>query len=147
MPQEIGSPTVTRPSTITFQKPPRDHFERGQRLHHVTLVFSTSRLSRTGPSEGKCWDEGEHATLHSSISSSPCAGEGWIHRTCQDRPRALTGRWPVRPPSLTRDKTKARRSLWVLPLPDHHVRPMCDSTQVLDGLNVFDRDKRPLDYL
>jgi hypothetical protein len=51
--------------------------------------------------------EGEHATLRSSTSFSPCAGEGQIHRTQQDRPRALTGWRPVRSPSLTRDKTKA----------------------------------------
>jgi hypothetical protein len=54
-----------------------------------------------------CWDEGEHATLRSSTSSLPCAGEGWIRRTRQDRPRVLTGWRLVRTPSLTRDKTKA----------------------------------------
>jgi hypothetical protein len=53
---------------------------------------------------------GRRRTRHPSLSttlSSPCTGEGWIYGTRQDRPRALT-RWrPVRPPSLTRDKTKA----------------------------------------
>jgi hypothetical protein len=41
-PRETRSPTVTRPSIVTFQKPPWDHFERGQRFHHLTVVFSTS---------------------------------------------------------------------------------------------------------
>jgi hypothetical protein len=37
-PRETGSPTVTCPSMVTFQKP----FERGQRLHHLTVVFGTN---------------------------------------------------------------------------------------------------------
>jgi hypothetical protein len=44
------------------------------------------RLSRYAPEEvaedeRKCWDEGEHATLHSMTSTSPCAYEDCIHRT------------------------------------------------------------------
>jgi hypothetical protein len=83
MPRETRRPTVTRPSTVTFQKPSRDHFERGQRLHHLMVVFGTSSLSRTGPSEGKCWDEGEHTTLRSMSSTLHCTDEDRVHKTHQ----------------------------------------------------------------
>jgi hypothetical protein len=46
--------------------------------------------------------------------------------TRQDRPRALTGRRPVRPLSLTRDKTKAPPKSTGPPTPSP-LRPMCNS--------------------
>jgi hypothetical protein len=69
----------------------------------------------------------EHATLRSMTSSSHRAGEGYIHRTHQNKPRAPTGRRPVRPPSLSCCKTKALPMTTDLPRPHHRRRPMCDS--------------------
>jgi hypothetical protein len=47
--QETRSPTVTRPSTVTFQKPPRDHFERGQHLHHLATSSAPDDLVERVP--------------------------------------------------------------------------------------------------
>jgi hypothetical protein len=46
---ETRSPTVTRPSTVTFQKPLRDHFERGQRLHHLATSSALDDLVELVP--------------------------------------------------------------------------------------------------
>jgi hypothetical protein len=74
-----------------------------------------------------CWAKGEHATIRSTTSSPPCTDEGWIHRTHQGRPRAPIRRRPVRPPSPTRDETKAQSKSMDLLFPHHQGRPMCDS--------------------
>jgi hypothetical protein len=47
--REISSPTVTRPSTVTFQKPPRDHFEQGQRLHHLATSSTPDDIVELAP--------------------------------------------------------------------------------------------------
>jgi hypothetical protein len=47
--RETRSPTVTRPSTVTFQKPARDHFERGQRLHHLATSLAPDDFVELAP--------------------------------------------------------------------------------------------------
>jgi hypothetical protein len=47
--REPRSPAVTRPSMVTFQKPPRDHFERGQRLHHLATSLVPDDLVELVP--------------------------------------------------------------------------------------------------
>jgi hypothetical protein len=47
--RKTHSPTVTRPSTVTLQKPLRDHFERGQRLHHLAASSAPDNLVELVP--------------------------------------------------------------------------------------------------
>jgi hypothetical protein len=47
--RETRCPTVTRPSTVTLQKTPRDHFERGQRLHHLATSSAPDDLVELVP--------------------------------------------------------------------------------------------------
>jgi hypothetical protein len=47
--RETRSPTVTRPSTVTFQKPQRDHFERGQCLPHLAASSAPDDLVELVP--------------------------------------------------------------------------------------------------
>jgi hypothetical protein len=47
--RETHSPTVTRQSTVTFQKPPWDHFERGHRLHHLATSSAPDDLVELVP--------------------------------------------------------------------------------------------------
>jgi hypothetical protein len=48
-PRETRSSTITRPSTVTFQKPLRDHFERGQRIHHLAASSALAELVELVP--------------------------------------------------------------------------------------------------
>jgi hypothetical protein len=58
-PRELNDLIVKRQLlTVIFQKKPRSHFERGQHFGHLSTDFDTSSLSRTSPSEEKCWAEG-----------------------------------------------------------------------------------------
>jgi hypothetical protein len=41
--------------------------------------------------DGYCWGEGEHATLRSMPSSSHHSDEGYIHKTCPNKLKALIG--------------------------------------------------------
>jgi hypothetical protein len=76
-------------------------------------AFGTRWLSRTGPSEGKCWGEGEDATLCSSIRLSRCANRS--KRTGEVHPS----------PSALRDEGLRRRH--PVPHPHSALRPTWDS--------------------
>jgi hypothetical protein len=57
VPSTVTSKTPAGPLRVRAASPPSSD------------VFGTRWLSRTGPSEGKCWGEGEDATLHAKSSS------------------------------------------------------------------------------
>jgi hypothetical protein len=92
-------------------------------LYGMTLVLC---LDRHLWGIDNCWGEDEHATLRSTTSSPHCAGEGYIHKTWQNKTRASIGRRPARPPSLSCGKMKALPMSTDLTCPHRRGMPMCD---------------------
>jgi hypothetical protein len=67
------------------QKSSWDHFERGQRLHH--LATSSTPYDKSNWSlGGQCWGEGEDATLRSTPSSPRYTNEDHARASRERRP-------------------------------------------------------------
>jgi hypothetical protein len=110
--RETRSPTVPCPSTVT-SKTPAEPLRARAASPPSSDIFRTRWLSRTGPSEGKCWGEGEDATLRSSLRLSRCTNG-----------RRTTGK--VHPSSSTLQDEGLRRRRPV-PCPHPTWRPTWDS--------------------
>jgi hypothetical protein len=110
--REARSPIVPRPSTVT-SKTPAEPLRVRAASPPSSDVFGIRCLSRTGPSEGKCWGEDEDATLRSRPSSTRCTNGG-----------KMTG--AAHPSSSSLQDEGARRSLSI-PRPHPTWRPTWDS--------------------
>jgi hypothetical protein len=120
--REARSPTVTRPSTVTFQKTPRDHFERGQRLHHLATSLAPDDFVELAPRRANVWSKAN------TLPFAPCLyDEDHIHRARPSKPEASIGGRPARSPFVL---SKARRRLYrslLVPRPHRAGRPRWDS--------------------
>jgi hypothetical protein len=129
--QETRTPTVWRPSTVT-SKTPAEPLRARAASPPSGEVFGTRWLSRTGPSEGKCWGEGEDATLCSSPRLPRCVG-----RKLKDRrgppyayPAATTGSRKTGEvdPSSSMIQVEGLRRCRPVPRPHSAWRPTWGST-------------------
>jgi hypothetical protein len=110
--RETHNLTVRRQSTV-MSKTPTEPLRARTASPPSSDVFGTRWLSRTGHSEGKCWGEGEDATLRSRPSPSP------LHQRKQDNEQTYPS--PHTPP----DEDLWRGRLILRPRPAW--RPACDS--------------------
>jgi hypothetical protein len=138
MPRATRSSTVTRPSTVTFQKPLRDHLERGQRLHHPAESSAPADLVELVP---------RRANIGAKANTLPFALRLRLiitqmkatSTTRRNEPRARPGRRSVRPPSLWCRRRRPRMMSVGFPRPHRRGRPMCDSAHD-DGPREFGSD-------
>jgi hypothetical protein len=86
-PLATHSPPVTRPSTVTFQKPPRDHFERGQHLHHLSESLAPADLVELVPRRANVGVKTNTLPFAPRLRLLHCSNEGCIH----NRPEQAEG--------------------------------------------------------
>jgi hypothetical protein len=89
---------------VTFQKPPRDHFERGQRLHHPAESSAPADLVELVPRRANVGAKANTLPFALRLSLHH-SDEGCIHDTSeQDKgaTRTKTGATPFAPVSQTK---------------------------------------------
>jgi hypothetical protein len=102
---------MPRPSKVTSKNPAGPLRARAA-SPPSSNVFGTRWLSRTGPSEGKCWGKGEDATLRANPSSPRYTNEGKMIGTNALRPLHCKTKARLRRSLLIPWVHLARRSTW-----------------------------------
>jgi hypothetical protein len=124
--RETHSPTVPCPSTVT-SKTPAGPLRARVASPPSSDIFDTRLLSRTGPSEGKCWGEGEDAILRSMPSSPRYTNKDHAHGARPSKPRASVGSGLAQSPFVFFVARRRLRQSLLLPRPHRVERPKLDS--------------------